>query len=476
MPSEAPHKINCFISDFVLNLNPHWQIIEKVNILNFDNKVDRIEYFQKINMALIKSLFKRKNHSSDSGSSVSNTTTSLDVLKSLIPIRNLSEDMLQAFALEKQTEVLPAQETLFKINTPADSAIYLLQGTVLVSDKNGKSYAIKAGSAQAKFPLCSGNKHTASAVAQTDVSILRVSHKIMSIDADIIHHDELKIPQELSNNRLLQLFSQYFMEEKLEIPSLSSVAVKLRRAMQKDISIADAVNIIQMDPVISAKLIEVANCPLYLTLNPAKSCLDAVNRIGLDATRILVISFSIKQIFKTRPKHINKYLSRLWKESLYLSCISYVLALESKQQNPEEALLAGLVCDIGAIPFLNFVANLPAEFHDENEINQAIPVVKGIVGATVLKDWNFADEFVKVALTSGDWYQNHDDQLSLSDIVVLSRLHYETSHKKTTGLPAITSIPAAGKLKNIALSPENTLHILHDAKNKINDALKSFAG
>ena len=93
-----------------------------------------------------------------------------------------------------------------------------------------------------------------------------------------------------------------------------------------------------------------------------------------------------------------------------------------------------------------------------------------------MKNWNFDDEFVKVALTSDDWYQNHDEKLTLSDIVVLSRLHYNISHKKTAELPAITSIPAASKLKNIALSPENSLHILHDAKNKIKDALKAFSG
>ncbi len=422
-------------------------------------------------MAIMNSLFKEKKTSCH----LSNEKITLHCLKRLIPIRNLSEEKLEAFATEKQAEVLAAGQKLFVINTPADAAIYLLKGTVVVSDKNGKSYDVEAESAQARFPLCSGAHHTTTAVAKTDISFLRVSHKIMSVN-NSISHEELTIPPELANNRLLQLFSQYFMEEKLEIPSLPNIAIRLRKAMQKEISVADAVKIVQLDPVITAKLIEVANCPLYLTLNPAKSCHDAVSRIGLNATRNLVISFSIKQIFKSHAPDIKKYLDRLWKQSLNLSCLSYVLALESKQHNPEEALLAGLICDIGAIPFLNFVANLPTEYHDITEIDKAIPVVKNIVGATVLKNWNFTEEFIQVALTSDDWYQNSSDQLSLTDIVVLSRLHNKISHKQPAGLPAITSIPAASKLKNIALSPENTLHILHDAKSKINDALMAFTG
>ncbi|WP_305909098.1 HDOD domain-containing protein [Methylomarinum sp. Ch1-1] len=422
-------------------------------------------------MTLINALFKGKKPRC----SLSREKVSLQTLKRLIPIRNLGEEKLQAFALEKQTEVLAAGETLFELDSPTDAAIYLLQGVVTLADKNGKRQNIDADSAEARFPLCSGTKHAASAVAKSDISYLRVSHKIMSIN-DAINHEELVIAEELKNNRLLQLFSQYFINETVEVPSLPNVAIRLRKALQKDIGVAEAVKIIQLDPVISAKLIEVANCPLYLTLNPAKSCFDAVNRIGLNGARNLVVSFSLKQIFKNQAPAIKNYLDRLWRDSLNLSCLCYVLAQESGQQNPEEALLAGLVCDIGAIPFLNFVANLPAEYHDNEEIEQALPAVKGVVGATVLKNWHFADEFIDVALHANDWYRNDSKELSLTDIVVLARLHRQISQQKSGGLPPITSIPAASKLKNIALSPENSLHILHDAKHKINDALAAFSG
>lgn len=420
-------------------------------------------------MADMNSLFKGKK----AACSLTSEKISLTLLKRLIPVRNLSEEKLQAFALEKSTETLAAGETLFSIDHPAEAAIYLVKGSVTVADKNANSYDVDAESTLARFPLCSGVKHITSAIAKTDISFVRVSNKIMSVD-NTINREELVIPPELSQNRLLHLFAQYFVEEKLEIPSLPNVAVKLRKAIQEDKSIADIVKIIQIDPVISAKLIEVANCPLYYASNPAKSCLSAVNRIGLNGTRNLVVSLSLKQIFNTSTSDIKNYLDQIWKQSLKLSCLCFALASESKQQNPEEALLAGLVCDIGAIPVLNFIAKLPAEFHDSAEIVETIHTVKSIVGATVLSNWNFTEEFIDVAHNSNDWYQNNSDELSLTDIVVLSRLHLKISRKETKGLPAITSIPAASKLKNVALSPENTLHLLHDAQGKINDALAAF--
>lgn len=49
-----------------------------------------------------------------------------------------------------------------------------------------------------------------------------------------------------------------------------------------------------------------------------------------------------------------KSMLSLWKNSVYVSSLSFVLADESGSINPEDALLAGLVCDIGIVPLLHF--------------------------------------------------------------------------------------------------------------------------
>lgn len=423
-------------------------------------------------MTSIKAFF-NKFSSSSTAQRIGNKV-SPEVLEQLFPIRNLSEEIRNSFAAENHVELISAGFTLFQANSPAECAIYLISGSVSCTDQNGRSYIIEAGSNQAKFPLCSGSKHTTTAVAQSDLSILRVSLKIMSF-SNRFQHVALEIPEEFHNNQLLALFADHYQNHELEIPSLPEIAIQLRQAIQKDVNLQNAVQIIQLDPVISAKLIEVANCPLYLTVVPARNCLDAVKRIGLNATRSLVVSLSLKQVFNNPSPLIKHRLEKLWRQSLQLSALCHVLASSSKQANPEDALLAGLVCDIGIIPFLSFVANLPAEFIIEAEIEEALPIVKGIVGATVLKEWQFAEEFIDVALNSENWYEDSKEELSLTDIVVLSRLHRLIGKKSSSELPSIIAIPAASKLKGIALSPENTLAILHDAKAKIHESLAMLA-
>jgi HD-like signal output (HDOD) protein len=401
---------------------------------------------------------------------------SVDILQTLIPIRAYSEEILQAFASNHQSEVFPKKAVLFRVNEVTDSIMYLLKGTISLSDDSGNTYEVTEGSAKAKFPLSSGTIHTTTATAKTDVSILRVPQKIMSSRQQTLTElTELIIPEKLAENRLLQTFSEHYSNEKLELPTLPDIAIKLRNAMQQEISIPDAVKIIQLDPVISAKLIEVANCPLYMSATPAKSCFTAVSRIGLNATRNLVISLSINHVFKTNSKLIRKYLDNVWKQSLYISTLSHVLAAVTKQADPEEALLAGLICDIGAVPFLNFAANLPKDYFTEAELELALPHVKGPIGYKTLVEWGFPEEFTTIPLYSDDWYHNTGENLTLTDIVILSRLHSKIGRSEMPELPAITSIPAASKLKNFALSPEHSLNLLYEAKHQINEAMKVFS-
>lgn len=420
--------------------------------------------------------FFTKGNKSASSCSIEPESITVDMLKTLIPIRSLSDEKLTSFATDRKSEVFPANSILFTQGEKDDSAYYVLKGTVIISDSAGKNYEVTSDTPQAKFPLCSGIKHTLTVIAKTDVSILRVSHKIMTTQPSTFQHPiALTIPKRLSDNRLLQTFSQHYQEEDMEVPSLPDIAIKLRKAMQSDIGISDAVKIIQLDPVIAAKLVQVANCPLYLAAVPTKTCFEAVKRIGLRATQNLIITLSLKQIFQSNIPVIRKLMDQIWKQSIYISSICYVLAAETKKVNPEEALLAGLVSDIGLIPFLNYASNLPPDYYTEKEIMLALPYVRGPVGAFILHEWNFPEEMVDVPAKAEDWYQQSGNELTLVDIVVLAKLHSKIGKPAMAHLPAITSIPAASKLDQVQLSPENSLHILHDAQTKINEAKRAFS-
>lgn len=437
-------------------------------------------------MALFKNIFKL-----EKGKSVpSNTTDSnfqakpitLDALKTLIPIRNLTEEELTAFAIEQKSELMGAGRILFRLGESIDSVLYLLDGKVTMEAEGGLQYEISSETAKARFPLSTGKYHGATATAATDIEVLRVSKNIMGqkhLPSDMLVKDltELNLPLKLKTSRLLQTFNDHYRENELILPTLPDIAIKLRKGIQQDIGVAEAAEIIKLDPAIAAKLIHIANSPLYISVTPVTNCLGAVNRLGLVATRNLVVSFCVRQVFKANNKAFLRVIKKLWKQSIHISALSFVLASENKGSvDPEEALLAGLICDIGIIPFLQFAENFPKDYYDSEELELCIPVICGPVGTMILNNWGFPSEMVEVPMLAEDWYYDSGGKLTLADIIILSKLHNYIGMSKIADLPAINSIPACGKLRDSVLTPEFTLNVLDNAKDRVQKALNYFDG
>jgi len=408
-------------------------------------------------------------------------TITAEALNSLFPIRNLSDDVREAFALDRVAEVCGAGSVLFVRGAPADSIFYLLEGTVRMEIGDDTHYQVSADTAKARFPLCSGQVCSATARALTDVQVLQVSPKIMSHNPASANHERMRldpfspdIPEAIRQSRIFQAFCHYYHDETLKLPSLPDVAVRLRKAMESDVSMEEVARIVQMDPAIAAKLIHVANSPLYLPVSPITTCQDAVTRLGLVATRNLVISYSLRQIFKCRDPYINQLLHTEWKKSLNLSCLCWVLASENGGVNPQQAQLAGLVADIGIVPFLHFAENFPREYWKPEEIEQVLPHVREPLGIFLLTRLDFPPELVEIPHRAEAWLEPGGPTIELADIVMLSKLHSFIGSPRMGEMPAINSVPACAKLVNGTLTPELSLKVLHDAKDKIQQSLKLF--
>jgi HD-like signal output (HDOD) protein len=409
-------------------------------------------------------------------------TISGETLNTLFPIRNLSDEVREAFAIDRVAEVCGIGSILFTRGEPADSIYYLLEGTVLMELGEGTSYQVHANTAKSRFPLCSGQQYSATAHALTDVQVLRVSPKIMSGQMDRtdehsrLDPNSLDIPEAIRNSRVFQSFCQHYADEALKVPSLPDIAIKLRKAMESDVNIEEVARIVQMDAAIAAKLIHVANSPLYLPTSRIQTCQDAVVRLGLAATRNLVISYSLRHIFQCRDAYINQLLREEWKKSINLSCLCWVLASENGGLNPLECQLGGLTADIGIVPFLYFVENFPRQYWTPEELEQVMPHIRGPVGTFVLERLDFLPELVEIPRLAEAWFHDSGPQLRPSDIVMLSKLHSYIGTPRMADIPAINSVPACSKLKNGELTPELSLKVLHEAKDKINQSLKLFEG
>jgi HD-like signal output (HDOD) protein len=270
-------------------------------------------------------------------------------------------------------------------------------------------------------------------------------------------------------------FNQHFISGELKIPSFPDVALKMRKAFQEDAEVVDIAKIVNMDPAVSARLIRVVNSPVYMRINPISNCLNAINRLGLSTTRNLVIAFSMKNLIKSENKAIEKLIQDNWLQSITVSSICYTLAQLTKKVDPDEALLAGLLHNIGVLPILTFADSLPADTYQFADIDLCINEIYGQLGSIILEKWGFPDKLKQIPLQSANWFESTPGDINLADIVILAKYHNLVESAGKAELPLIDTLPAFQKLGNQSLSPEMSLQILYDAKHQIAETMLFFS-
>ncbi len=402
---------------------------------------------------------------------------SLTALKKLAPLRDMDDAYVEQLA--HTTLKYTQGSVIFRLGQKTSSVFYLLEGSVELQPDSDNRYTLSAESSLANLPLNSGKICGATAFAKTGITILAISGEFICrwsgkslqqlVSVELI---DIELPEQIADNRFFTSFSEAYRENKLSLPSLPNVALKLKEAMEKDLGINEAVKIIGVDVSIVAKLIQLANSPLYSPISPITNCHTAVTRLGLDQTRKLVMGISLKQLFRCQNPQLMEKMQSLWKNSLYISSLSFVLAQENGTVNPEDALLAGLVSDIGTIPVLHFAEQNPNEYPNLDVLESAIPFLSPPVGSLVLHTLGFTPELASIPKYAEDWfYESDGDKLSLVDIVILAKLHSYFGTHRAKEIPYMNSIPAYTKLKNSKLTPDFSLDVLHKAKHRIHAAM-----
>jgi HD-like signal output (HDOD) protein len=401
-------------------------------------------------------------------------------IQHFIPIRYLEERQI-AF-LGHKVLTYTDQSVIYIYGQSANYIYYLMEGEVTLQPNAQRSYAINVESLRAHFPINSGKLFGATAIAKGEVKILAVASDLTKLwtakskgALSCVELMDLSLPEELNNSRFFQSFAEAYRENNLLLPSLPDIAYKLTKAMNNDIGVPEAVEIIQIDSAIVSKLIQVVNSPFYAPVAPVTNCQDAVTRLGLAATRNLVMSISLKQLFSCKDPKLSELMHNLWRRSLYVSSLSFVLAEETGGINPDDALLAGLVCDIGIIPLLHFAEKYPDEYPDIAELEAAIPHLRAPIGTLVLHTLGFDESLTRIPHHSEDWHYDSGEAVSLVDIVMLAKLHSYFGTKQANNMPYINSIPAYAKLKDDKLTPEFSLYVLQKANQRIKDAMSVLA-
>ena len=212
-------------------------------------------------------------------------------------------------------------------------------------------------------------------------------------------------------------------DDSLVLPSLPEVAFKIRDAVECEDSTAEQIaNALSQDGSLSARLIQVVNSPLYRPRNPIDDLQMAVTRLGIRLVRDLVMNLAMKQMFQSTSEVLDKKFRDVWNTSVDVAAICQMMSVSMNDISKEQALLAGLVHNIGILPILMIAENDDDLFHDGAALNAIVSELQGPVGEMILKSWNFSDGLVEVVKQCHDFTYSDDSGANLVDLVQVALL------------------------------------------------------
>ena len=136
------------------------------------------------------------------------------------------------------------------------------------------------------------------------------------------------------------------------LPSPPAIALQIiELAQDPDADLATAARVIAMDPALSARLLRVANSPLYAGRRRVETLAQATTMLGLNATLSLALGFSLARGLRATDGAAAEQ-ERLWKRSVLSALAARLLGEHAGLERLEDLMLAGLLQDIGALALL----------------------------------------------------------------------------------------------------------------------------
>ena len=365
----------------------------------------------------------------------------------LRPIQELNENDLELLYQQSEFKVLQPRTLIM---AEAQQLVYLLEGEVSLLSGGFVTEKFTHLQQRALSPLFDESLEEDSAVLTSHGSIVIVDRELFEGLFKQSHPTVEWMSENGLNLAQHELFKQLrlaFKHRKLELPALPEAALKIRQVINNaEVGSTEIIQIVQSDPVLSARLVMVANSPLYGTWREIKTVRDAVRRLGLETTKNLAFGMSVKQLFSAKTQLIKNLVQDLYHESIGIAAIAFVITqYRADSLNAEQALLCGLVQNLGLLPILKYIDEHPSMMQTPEMLGETTDKLKLQVTAMLFDEWHFDPIFIDVVEQSENWQRDSGETIDYCDVLIAARLLYRQQQDRLPvdslhGLPVIEKL------------------------------------
>ncbi len=156
----------------------------------------------------------------------------------------------------------------------------------------------------------------------------------------------------------------------LAFPANVEASIRLQQTLvDPDCHVDTAARLIQADPLLAARTVAIANSVAYnRSGTEISSVRSAVQRLGVRTLQSLVAALIVRQLgSQLTDADLQARTARLWEHAAHTAALAQVIARRVTHVDPDTALFAGIVHEVGAFYMLSCAGEFPGLLDGEPE-------------------------------------------------------------------------------------------------------------
>ena len=222
--------------------------------------------------------------------------------------------------------------------------------------------------------------------------------------------------------QFLQSLAADLSTRQISFPTFTGATIRVRTALaDPSIDAERLARAISAEPLLPARLIQIANS---VAMNPGgkpvSDVRSAVLRVGHDVVRSTAVALAMEQLKAAKDvQAFHEQAEWIWRHSLEVAAIAYVITKKHTRLNPDEALFAGLVHDIGRFYLMSRAAAYPELVDHPAELDALIQEWHASIGQAVLHEFDLSEATQKAVAEHEDHHAAFPPR-QLVDVIALA--------------------------------------------------------
>jgi HD-like signal output (HDOD) protein len=207
----------------------------------------------------------------------------------------------------------------------------------------------------------------------------------------------------------------------VRLPSIPEVAERVQRALDDERATPTIVaQVVATDAALAARVLRLANSAAFNPSGqPVTDLPTAITRLGHQLVRCAAVAFALKQLKLSGGQGaLQPQLQELWRKGTLVASLAYVLARDTKAVNPDEALVTGLLHNVGRLYVLVRAHDHGTAFASGAAWDRVLHDWHPRIARAILQHWNFPAEIADAIGDQNAWDGPNPRAERLTDILV----------------------------------------------------------